>query len=105
MVLDIEIVGKVKCMKKLNQELYDLLFDAIGYIIEYSKKYWCPDAQKRRDKTNDREDSLSYGSNRTTNGIPITDKTAGEVTEPAFFFLLKQIHERYCKIFYNQIEL
>jgi len=29
-------------MKKLNQELYDLLFDAIGYIIEYSKKYDVP---------------------------------------------------------------
>jgi hypothetical protein len=42
MVLDIEIVGKVKRMKKLNQELYDLLFDDIGYIIEYSKKYGVP---------------------------------------------------------------
>jgi hypothetical protein len=28
--------------------------------------------KKRRDKTNDREDSPSYGSNRTINGIPIT---------------------------------
>jgi hypothetical protein len=26
-------------MKKLNQELYDQLFGAIVYIIEYSKKY------------------------------------------------------------------
>jgi hypothetical protein len=41
-MVDIEIVGKVKCMKKLNQELYNLLFDAIGYIIEYSKKYGVP---------------------------------------------------------------
>lgn len=30
---------EVKRMKRLNQELYDLLFGSIHYIIEYSKKY------------------------------------------------------------------
>jgi hypothetical protein len=37
---------KVKRMKKLNQELYDILFGAIGYIIEYSKKYGIPIPKK-----------------------------------------------------------
>lgn len=29
-------------MKKLNQELYDQLFGAIVYVIEYTKKYNIP---------------------------------------------------------------
>ena len=33
---------KVKRMKKLNQELYDILYGTIGYIIEYSRKYGIP---------------------------------------------------------------
>jgi hypothetical protein len=33
---------EVRRMKRLNQELYDLLFGSIHYIIEYSKKYNVP---------------------------------------------------------------
>jgi DNA-binding PadR family transcriptional regulator len=33
---------EVKRIKRLNQELYDLLFGSIHYIIEYSKKYNVP---------------------------------------------------------------
>jgi hypothetical protein len=37
---------QVERMKKLNQELYDILFGAIAYIIEYSKKYGVPIPKK-----------------------------------------------------------
>ncbi len=33
---------EVRRMKKLNQELYDQLFGAIVYIIEYMKKHNIP---------------------------------------------------------------
>jgi hypothetical protein len=39
-------VGKSQKDEKLNQELYDLLFGAIAYIIEYSKKYGVPIPKK-----------------------------------------------------------
>ena len=40
--------GKSQAHEKLNQELYDLLFDDIGYIIEYSKKYGVPMPKRER---------------------------------------------------------
>jgi hypothetical protein len=33
---------EVKRVKRLNQELYDLLFGSIHYTIEYSKKHNIP---------------------------------------------------------------
>jgi len=36
----------VKRIKKLNQELYDLLFSSIIYIMQYSNKYNIPIPQK-----------------------------------------------------------
>jgi NTP pyrophosphatase (non-canonical NTP hydrolase) len=36
----------VKRVKKLNQELYDLLFSSIVYIMQYSNKYNIPIPQK-----------------------------------------------------------
>lgn len=37
---------QVRRIKELNQELYDLLFSSILYIIEYSNKYSIPIPQK-----------------------------------------------------------
>jgi low temperature requirement protein LtrA len=71
LVLDIEIVGKLKRMKK-TQSSFMTFFSMLWIYYRIFKEIWCLDAQKRRDKTNDRESSLYYGSNRTTNGIPIT---------------------------------
>ena len=33
---------EVRRMKRLNQDLYDLLFGGIHYIIQYSRKYNIP---------------------------------------------------------------
>lgn len=76
----------VKRMKKLNQELYDILFGAIAYIIEYSKKYGVPIPKK--DEMKRMADRIRYLMNEIE---PLTDenlqsekkaKTDGDFTQP-----------------------
>jgi hypothetical protein len=73
-------------MKKLNQELYDQLFGAIVYIIEYSKKYNISipngEALKRMtDKIHSLMDVIEPSSDESLQSER-KDKTDGDLTEP-----------------------
>jgi hypothetical protein len=76
---------RVKRMKKLNQELYDLLFGAIAYIIEYSKKYGVPIPKK--DEIKQAADRIHYLMDQIEPPIPSDEdlqdsKSAEDFTEP-----------------------
>lgn len=64
---------EVRRMKKLNQELYDQLFGAIAYIIEYTKKHNIPihnrEAFKRMtDKVHDLMNLIEPSSDENLQG-------------------------------------
>jgi hypothetical protein len=84
---------QVKRVKKLNQELYDILFGAIAYIIEYSKKYGVPiskkDEMKRMaDRIHYLMDEIEGPADEILHSNK-NGKTDGDFTEPEIITLIK----------------